>query len=162
MKERFVMFCFLPVAPWGTMGHPLRGASPGVARGFAFAEVRCKKIIGNLGNLELVLKPLGRSEQSEQSEICAICLDAGPGFRKLQCILPADVCRSPRHSDRNWRNERIVRRILHNFAEVMTGDDRCFFWNLVQRWIDGVLRQVIMRSTWIASRRCRRAVCGLC
>ena len=57
---------------------------------FAFAEVRCKKIIGNLGNLELVLKPLGRSEQSEQSEICAICLDAGPGFRKLQCILPAD------------------------------------------------------------------------
>lgn len=47
--------------------------------------VCCKKIIGNLGNLELVLKPLGRSEQSEQSEICAICLDAGPGFRKLQC-----------------------------------------------------------------------------
>mmetsp|Transcript_50323 Transcript_50323/g.80383 ORF Transcript_50323/g.80383 Transcript_50323/m.80383 type:complete len:168 (-) Transcript_50323:58-561(-) len=52
------------------------------------APVRRKKI---MGNLELVLKPLGISEQSGQSgqsgesEICAICLDAGPGFRKLQC-----------------------------------------------------------------------------
>eukprot|EP00435_Cladocopium_sp_Y103_P062535 s358_g24.t1 len=46
------------------------------------APVQSRK---KIRNLELVLKPLGISEQSTDV-ICAICLDAGPqGFRKLQC-----------------------------------------------------------------------------
>ena len=151
--------------PWGTMGHPLRGASPSVFHVFAFARFafRCaaRRSSGIWGIWSWSSSPWGSLSTPRSVRFVWMQDLASESSNVSGLQISADHRGTVIEIDRNGRNERIVRWILHNSAEVMTGDDRCFCLKSGAA-MDGVLRQVIMRSTWIASRRCRRALCGLC